>query len=94
MSAGSKEHRGNLQIFGDSKILIKTLNKVDQLNSLALNKTLERIRKGIQNFTSYSFYHVLQAQNKEADIMANKGCLLAQGMLVNNDEEAEKYLIP
>lgn len=84
----------NLQIFGDSKILIKTLNKDDQLNNPALNKTLERIRKMIQIFTSCSFYHVLRAQNKEVDIMANKGCLLAQGMLVNNDEEAERHPIP
>jgi len=84
----------NLKIFGDSEILIETLNKDNQLNSSALNKTLERIRKLTQNFTSCSFYHVLRARNKEANIMANKGCLLAPGMLVNNDEEAERHPIP
>lgn len=64
--------------------MIKILNMGDQLNSSTLNKTLERIRMMAQNFTSCSFYHILRALNKEADIMANKGCLLAQGMVVKN----------
>lgn len=84
----------NLQIFEDSEILIKTLNKGDQLNSSALNKTLERIRKLTQNFSSCSFYHVLRAQNKEANINAKKGCPLTQGMMVKNEEEAERHPIP
>ena len=91
----AQRNRGeNLKIFGDSEILTKLLNTSDQLNRFTLNKTLQRIRKMTQNFTSYSFYHVLQTLNKEVDIMANKGCLLAQGTLIKNDEEAERHPIP
>lgn len=90
----AQRNRGeNLQIFGDTEILIKILNTGDLFNSSALNKTLERIRKIIQNYTSYSFSHVLRTLNKEVDIISNKGCLLAQGMLAKNDEEVERHQI-
>lgn len=87
----SQGNRGeNLQVFGDLEILIKILNTGDQLNRSALNKSLEILRNLLQKFTTCSFYHILRTVNKEADIMANKRCLLAEGFLSKNDEATER----
>jgi ribonuclease HI len=84
----------DIQVFGDSEILIKILNTDDYFNNPVLNKTLQRLRKVTQNFTSISFYHILRSLNKEADERENRGCLLAQGELSKNDEEPVWYPIP
>lgn len=59
-----------------------------------LNKTLRTLKKVLQDFTTKSFYHILQNINKEVDIRANMGCLLAQADLSNNDEASVWHPIP
>jgi ribonuclease HI len=48
-----------IQVFGDSEILIKILNSGEFFNNPTLNKTLQRLRKVTQNFTSIFIYHIL-----------------------------------
>jgi ribonuclease HI len=84
----------DIQLFGDSEILIKILNTDDYFNNPVLNKTLQRLRKVMQNFTSISFYHILQNLNNEVDERANMGCLLAQEELSKNTEIPVWYPIP
>ena len=45
-------------------------------------------------FSSHPFYHILRGMNKEADVKANEGCLLNQGVLRVNEEEACWASIP
>jgi len=74
------------QAFGDSEILIKKLNVEDLFNNASLNKLLGRLKRIIQEFISFKFYHILRNLNGEADQMANKGCPLLKGQLFINDE--------
>jgi len=67
-----------LQAFGDSEILIKMIHSRGHFNDAGPNKNLQRLRHILQDFTSFKCYHILRDSNKEADNLANKGCLLAQ----------------
>ena len=72
--------KGNkdIQVFGDTEILIKTLSSNGRFNDLLLNKVLQGLRSVLYFFSSHSFYHILCGLNKEADENANEGCLLNQ----------------
>ena len=76
------------KVFGDSEILIKTLSSNSRFNDPLLNKVLQRLRSVMYYFSSHLFYHILCGLNKEADVKANEGCLLNQGVLRVNEEEA------
>ena len=52
------EHK-DLQIFGDSEILIKVLNSDKQFSNLALNGTMQRLQFILIEFASVSFFHIL-----------------------------------
>eukprot|EP00253_Pinus_taeda_P021952 PITA_21952 len=82
------------QAFRDSKILIKNINSDDQFNDAILNKSLKRLKLILQDFTSFKIYHILRSLNREADEMANKGCLLTPGTLNNNGNNANSHCIP
>jgi ribonuclease HI len=75
-----------IQIFGDSEILINILNTNDQFNNPVINKALQRFRQVLQDFSSPRFFHILRESNKEVDAKANMGCLMASGVLRKNDE--------
>jgi ribonuclease HI len=91
--AKARGHR-NLQAFGDSEILIKMIHSGGQFNDAGLNKNLQRLRHTLQDFISFNCYHILRDLNKEADALANKGCLLAQGDLCINDGDPTNICIP
>jgi ribonuclease HI/exonuclease III len=82
----------DLQVFGDSELLIKKLNTEDLFNNASLNKILGRLKRLLHEFTSYKFYHILRNLNGEADQMANKGCTLTKGQILINDDN--NYQIP
>ena len=42
-----------------------------------------------REFKSLKFFHILRENNKQADLMANKGVLLEYGELVCNEERNE-----
>lgn len=76
----------NLQVFGDSELIIKNLNKGARFNNPSLNNIADRLKRVLQEFDSCKFYHILRKLNSEADQMANKGSELMKGLIfVNND---------
>ena len=81
------------QAFGDSEILIRKINSDDQFSNAILNKSLNRLKLILQDFTSFKIYHILRSLNREVDEMANKGCLLAPGTLNYNGNSANSYSI-
>ena len=83
-----------IQVFGDSKILIKILNAKDVFNNLFLNKTLQRLRLVLQDFSFSHFFHIMCGSNKEVDTETNLGCLLLQGALRKKEEEPNWAPIP
>ena len=76
----------SMQIFGDSKILIKALNSTDKLNNYALNIILQRTEILLKGLDKFDSFHILQDQNHLADDLAKKACLLPQGFLSINGE--------
>ena len=84
----------NLQIFGDSEIVIKVLNSNSMFNNLSLNVTMQRLHFILIDCASVISYHILCGLNKLADFKANLGCLLPPGMLSLNDGPCSTNPIP
>ena len=84
----------NLQIFGDSEIVIKILNSDSMFNNISLNVTMKRLHFILMDCDSVTSYHILRNLNKLADLKANQGCLLPSGMLCVNDGPCLLHSIP
>ena len=84
----------SIQIFGDSEMLVKTLNTVVTFNNSLLNVILQRIKTTLKCFDSVESYHILWGLNKFVDSLANKGCLLPQGTLSIDGETCVFHPIP
>eukprot|EP00253_Pinus_taeda_P015281 PITA_15281 len=82
------------QAFGDSEILISKINSDTQFSNAILNKSLNRLKIILQDFTSFKIYHILRSLNKEADEMANKGCHIAAGSFIYNGSNSNSICIP
>jgi ribonuclease HI len=76
----------DLQVFGDSEVIIRKLNMNTRFNNASLNKILERLKRVVSDFNTCKFYHILRELNNEADTMANKGSALVKGLLIVNNE--------
>ena len=84
----------NLQIFRDSEIIIKVLNFASKFTNLSLIVTMQRLHFILIDCASVSSFHILRELNKSADLKANQGCLLPQGMLSVNDKPSLTHKIP
>ena len=73
-----------IQIFGDSEVLIKLLNSDLQFNKPSLDKILQRVRNFLKDFEKVSSFHILRELNKQANSMDNKACLLPLGNFSSN----------
>ena len=84
----------NIQIFGDSEIIIKALNFDSKFNNPSLNVTMQRLHFILIDCASVTSYHILNDLNKLAYYKANQGCLLSTGMLSLNDGPSSMNPIP
>ena len=84
----------NIQIFGDSEIIIKVLNSNTKFNNLGLNVTMQRLHYILIDCASVTSYHILRDLNKLPNFKANPGCLLPPGMLSLNDGPCSMNPIP
>ena len=75
-----------IQILGNSQVLIKLLNSDLQFNKPSLDKILQRVRNFLKDFEKVSSFHILRELNKQADFMANKDCLLPRGSFSYNGD--------
>ena len=81
-------------IYGDSELLINSLNSSASLNYFALNAILQRIRRNLNVFSKMDVVHILQDLNSSADILSNKACFLSPGFLSINGETSSFHSIP
>ena len=84
----------NLQIFGDSELIIKVLNSAAKFFHPSLNVTMQWLHFILIECFPVSSFHILRDLNKLADLKANQGCMLPQGMLSLNDLPSVMHLIP
>ena len=84
-SCGIKE----LAVFGDSLMVTREARKLSK-NYKSLSIKLHYILKCLgSEFKSLKLFHILRSNNKQADLMDNKGVLLEYGELVCNEERNE-----
>ena len=84
----------SIQVYGDSELLIKSLNSDGLFNNPNLNLILQIIRNVMKEFEKAEFFHILRELNGRADSLANRGYLLAQGHLDINGEFSVFQSIP
>ena len=81
-------------IYGDSKLLINSLNSSVSLSNFALNAILQRIRRNLKAFAKIEVVHVLRELNKSSNALENKACCLSPGFLSINGETSSFHSIP
>jgi len=84
----------SIQIFGDSDLLIKSLNSASQLGNTYLNNILLRVRNLLKDFESVQPFHFLREFNSSADELGNKACQLGQVHLSINGKTNSYCSIP
>ena len=84
----------SIQIFGDSELLIKSLNSTSQFCNVDLNNILLRIQNLLKYFESVQSFHILREFNSSTDELANKACHLGQGHLSTNGKSNSFCSIP
>ena len=65
-----------LQVFGDSMVVINWINKTHKCRIASLNALSEEITRSLSFFETISFTHVYREQNKEVDRLSKKGLTL------------------
>eukprot|EP00253_Pinus_taeda_P019238 PITA_19238 len=76
----------DIQVFGDSELIIKSMKMKNPFRNASLNKIQDRLQRVMLDFNTCKFYHILRKSNGEADQLANKGSSLAKGLLIVNNE--------
>lgn len=76
----------DIQVFGDSELIIKSMKMANPFRNASLNKIQDRLKRVMLDFNSCKFYHILRKSNGEADQLANKGSSLMKGLLIVNNE--------
>jgi ribonuclease HI len=73
-----------LQVFGDSKIVIEWLNCRGNLNVTSLMGWKDMIRDLIKSFSTIRFEHIFREQNVEADALSKKALQAPEGKIKYN----------
>ena len=70
-----------LQVFGDSKMVVDWVNKKIQINAPHLQQLLNAIRRLLEFFTGFIISHIYRELNLEADGLSKQALLLDLGNL-------------
>jgi ribonuclease HI len=71
----------DLNVFGDSRIVIQALISKNLPSHMRLRQILKKIKLLLTTFHSIQLFHILWELNGEADKEANKAALLRKGVL-------------
>ena len=83
-----------LQVYGDSMVVINWLNKTQKCRNASLDVLYEETCRSLSFFESISFKHVYREHNEEVDKLSKAGLNLQQGhwkILEVKDSEATAY---
>eukprot|EP00253_Pinus_taeda_P027306 PITA_27306 len=75
-------------VIGESQVIINIMVTHSKPMDLRLARLIFRVTDLRDSFQKLNFYHVLRANNKEADIEANKAALLMVGALLRGGQES------
>ena len=71
----------DLNVFGDSRIIIQALSSKILTSHMRLMQILKKIKLFMDNFQSIHLFHILRELNDEIDKEENKASLLRKGVL-------------
>ena len=80
--------------FGGFRGIDKAVSSNLQFIKSSLDKILHRIQNFMKDFEKVSSFHILRELNKQADLMANKACLLPLGSFSSNGDSCIMRPIP
>ena len=81
-------------VFGDSSMVIGEAGKLMRNQKNQVNKTHQLLKCIVNDYKAINFLHVLRENNKQANIMANKGVELDWGDLLCNQHAYKRNWIP
>ena len=70
-----------LQVFGDSKMVVEWVNRKIQINAPHLQQLLNAIKRMFEFFTGFIISHIYRELNMEADGLSELAMLLDPGKL-------------
>ena len=73
MSVAVSNNIRELEVYGDSNLVVQQMNKKWRVKSENLKDLFNKCTKLLDNFDNISFTHILRKYNKRADELANKG---------------------
>jgi ribonuclease HI len=79
LTFASEKEISNLQIFGDSMLVINWLWKSQQCHNIILSPILDEVFTIANIFTNLSFQHVYRERNVKADSLSKEGSFMAHG---------------
>jgi hypothetical protein len=80
----SRLHLENLQILGDSRIIVDWLNKKGDLQAISLSSWKDRIRHLQLAFKKISYTHIYRQHNKSADQLSKAALQAKLGIITFN----------
>ena len=83
----SRLHIFDIQVFGDSKIIIDWCNCKGKLQVISSDSWKVKIRFLSKTFSSLSFSHIHREYNKEVDILSKKAHKMQEGKISYNQWE-------
>jgi ribonuclease HI len=82
----------DLNVFGDSHIIIQALSCKNLTKHMRLRKILQKIKLLMSTFRAIHLFHILRELNGEADKEDNKAVMLRKGVLLLNGVEGSENL--
>ena len=82
----------NLQIFGDSLVVINWINKTQRCINTSLDALVEEFSRLFANFDSLSLKHVYREQNMEVDRLSKEGISLTWGTWKIIEKRRTRYM--
>jgi ribonuclease HI len=77
-----------IQIMGDSKLVIDWINSKSNMQNMYLSSNMERIKELKGNLFKISFHHVYRELNVGADELSKEALSLHSGCFMSEEEEA------
>ena len=66
----------NIQIIGDSMVVINQMNKIQKCRNINLRPLFEEVGRLMENFESITCRHVYSERNSKVDNLSKKGLML------------------
>jgi ribonuclease HI len=85
-----KHGHPRLQVVSDSELMVKQMNGVYKVKSPELKELYDRARMLARKLERFEIKHVLRAQNKDADRLANEAMDRGSGRVAASKTDAER----